>query len=148
MKFECQKLAPWQAIDLWIDSTILYRTILRRQVSNKLRSRPSESSLADFCTSALLKALKINLLFFKKKQMVKLSESQTCKSLLQNFTQSQLDCRTYLTPSSNPRIFKIGGVSNVFSVSFWCLFVVFSAASQAADQKAHQGDFLQSFQIL
>ena len=31
-----------------------------------LKSRPCENSLADFCTSALLKGLKINLLYPKK----------------------------------------------------------------------------------
>ena len=31
-----------------------------------VKSRPCENSLADFCTSALLKALKINLLTLKK----------------------------------------------------------------------------------
>ena len=32
----------------------------------ELKLRPSENSLADFCTSALMKALKINLLYSKK----------------------------------------------------------------------------------
>ena len=31
-----------------------------------VKSRPCENSLADFCTSALFKALKINLLYSKK----------------------------------------------------------------------------------
>ena len=44
-----------------------------------------ENSLVDCCTLALLKALKINLLYPKKKQMVKLSEVQKCKSPLENF---------------------------------------------------------------
>ena len=47
-----------------------------------LKSRPYEKFLADFCTSALLKALKINLLYSK---MFKFSEVLKCKSLLGNF---------------------------------------------------------------
>ena len=50
-----------------------------------LKLRPSENSNADFCNSALLKVLKINLLYFKKKQMVKLLEEQKCKTPLENF---------------------------------------------------------------
>ena len=50
-----------------------------------LKLRPSENSNADFCNSALLKVLKINLLYLKKKQMVKLSEEQKCKTPLENF---------------------------------------------------------------
>ena len=41
----------------------------KRGVSDRhplLKSRPCENFLADFCTSALLKALKINLLYSKK----------------------------------------------------------------------------------
>ena len=35
-------------------------------VYDQLKSRPFENSLVDFCISALLKALKINLLYPKK----------------------------------------------------------------------------------
>ena len=38
--------------------------------------RTCEKSLVDFCTSVLLKALKINLICSKKKQMVKLAVMQ------------------------------------------------------------------------
>ena len=51
----------------------------------ELKLRPSENSLVNFCTSALMnKALQISLLYSKKKQMVKLLEMQKCKSLLEN----------------------------------------------------------------
>ena len=50
-----------------------------------LKLRPSEYSLVDFSNFALLKDLKINLLYSKKKQMVQLSEATKCKSPLENF---------------------------------------------------------------
>ena len=57
-------------------------------------SRPCENSFADFCTSAILKALKINLLYSKKKQMVKFSEVLKCKSPPENiYIVSTLDCQ-------------------------------------------------------
>ena len=37
-----------------------------KDYSKKTESRPCENSLVDFCNSALLKALKINLLYPKK----------------------------------------------------------------------------------
>ena len=47
----------------------------RYDVLLKLKTRPFEKFRADFCTSsAFLKALKINLIYPEKKQMVKISE--------------------------------------------------------------------------
>ena len=45
----------------------------------KLKSGPSENCLADFCTSVLVKALKINLLYPKKSRRSKMLK---CKSPL------------------------------------------------------------------
>jgi len=42
-------------------------------------------SVADFCASVLQKALKINLLYPKKEQTVKISEVQKCKSPIESF---------------------------------------------------------------
>ena len=51
--------------------------------SGVLKSRPCENSLADFCTSACLKAKSTS--FILKKQMAKLSEVQKCECPLENF---------------------------------------------------------------
>ena len=48
----------------------------------KFEVETMRKTLADFCTSALLIALKINLPYPLKKQMVKLSKVQRCKSQL------------------------------------------------------------------
>ena len=89
-----------------------------------LRSGPFENSLAVFCTSALLEALKINLFYSKKKQMVKLSEVQKCKSPLENFhmvstlvvAPRQIDCDV------NPgKVNSTGEASCTKKVTCWCI---------------------------
>ena len=68
--------------------------------SSPLKLRPCENSLLYFCTSALLKSLKLNLLYSKKSRW---SSFQKCKSLLDNshmvLTLESTDCNPPATVS-------------------------------------------------